>query len=135
MSDDPRDGDQHDFDRRFEELTSDWHSEEAERQTPPAAIPAQWRASEGPSFVERHEPDFIPPEPAPLPSDEMFWVTIVALVGGPLWLLYLFFFDRYTSALWWTLATTTFFAGVLLLVLRQPANRDDQDPEDDGARL
>ncbi|GAB3584762.1 hypothetical protein [Calidifontibacter terrae] len=134
--------DQPEFDRRFEELTSDWHSEEAERQSPqPAAppvmpvIPAQWRATDRPSFLEDHDPGFTPPPPAPLPKDEMFWVTIGALVVGPLWLLYLFFFDRYTSGFWWAVAAGVFFAGVLLLVFRQPANRDDQDPDDDGARL
>ncbi len=147
MTDEPRDTDsadeQSEFDRRFEEITSDWRAEEAERQssaTPaepqvPPQIPAQWRATGQSSFLEDHDPGFTPPTPAPLPTDEMFWVTIGCLVAGPLWLLYLFFFDRYTSGFWWTLAALVFFAGVLLLVFRQPANRDDQDPDDDGARL
>lgn len=101
----------------------------------PLQIPTQWRASTGPSLVERHEPDFVPPEPAPLPTDEMFWVTLIALIGGPVWLLYLFFFDRYAAALWWVLALLVSVAGVVLLVMRQPANREDEDPYDDGARL
>lgn len=126
---------QAEFDRRFDELTSDWHAEEAERQSPPPAIPQQWRAVNRPSFLDDHEPDFTPPTPAPLPSDEMFWVTMGCLVIGPIWLLYLFFFDRYVSGFWWALASCVFFAGILLLVFRQPANRDDQDPNDDGAKL
>lgn len=133
-------------DRRFEELVADWHertSEPLDRDDPeppapepaPFVVPAQWRAGTGPSIVEDHEDEFVPPEPEPLPHDEGFWLTLGCLVGGPVWLLYLFFFDRYAASLWWVLAIAMFVAGIVLLVMRQPASREDDDPFDDGARL
>lgn len=155
---DPEDFEAHEVDRRFEELTAGWEAElpgrdgepgldgsteqdapdEVDSDGPPAQglqIPAQWRTPTGPSFLEDNEPDFVPPEPEPLPQDEMFWVTLALLVVGPLWFLYLFFFDRYAATLWWVLALTMSFAGVAMLVLRQPRNREHEDPDDDGARL
>ena len=131
-------------DRRFEEMMTDWDGpaaepidlEEPEPSAPAAfTVPRQWRAGTGPGFVEEHEEDFQPPAPPPLPKDEGFWATIACLVGGPLWLLYLFFFDRYAAALWWVAAVLITIAGIVLMVVRQPANRDEDDPFDDGARL
>lgn len=134
------------IDRRFDELVADWDAYTAEPidlddpEPPPPApfeVPSQWRAGTGPSIVDRHDEhdDFVPPVEPDLPSDEGFWVTLACLVVGPLWLLYLFFFDRYAAALWWVLAAGVCFAGMALMVLRQPKNRDDDDPFDDGARL
>ncbi len=105
---------------------------------PLAALPAQWRVPDsGPTagFLE-DDGGYEPPPPAPLPHDDVqFWSICVALVGGPLWLIYLFAFERDCRPLWWILACLTCVLGVVLLVLRQPTNREQQDPFDDGARL
>lgn len=136
------------IDRRFDELVAGWDTDPSDPSDPvgtdearpeqpstPFTVPVQWRAGTGPSIVDEQEPEFEPPVPAELPTDEGFWVTLACLVLGPLWLLYLFFFDRYAASLWWVLASGVFVAGIAMLVLRQPANRDDEDPFDDGARL
>lgn len=123
-------------DRRFDELVADWEQQDAPESEPkPFQVPAQWRSSTGPQIIDQHEPEFVPPEPSPLPSDEGFWVTVGCLVVGPLWLLYLFFFDRYAATLWWVLALAIMLVGGVLLVVRQPKNREEDDPFDDGARL
>lgn len=64
-----------------------------------------------------------------------FWTMAGCLIGGPAWLLYLFFFDRYAQSLWWVLACALFVAGVIQLFMRSPKNRDDLDDDDDGAVL
>lgn len=145
--DNPFDHSDDEIDRRFDELVADWHERTADpidlddpEPMPPAPpvpfqVPAQWRAGTGPSIVEEQDEEFVPPVPPDLPSDEGFWVTLACLVIGPLWLLYLFFFDRYAATLWWVLAIGVCFAGMALMVLRQPKNRDEDDPHDDGARL
>ena len=107
--------------------------------TEPAAppVPAQWRmpTDDAAHVLDDHE-GFVPPQPAPLPTgDPLFWATVGGLVAGPVWLLYLYFFDRYARGIWWALAAGTFFAGVVLLLWRQPASRADLDPDDDGAVL
>ncbi|NHN55939.1 hypothetical protein G9U51_09145 [Calidifontibacter sp. DB0510] len=141
-----------DIDRRFAEIIGEeWpsspvdsdasaKSDEAEPQPEPDPEPApldlpdQWRMPTGQSLIDEVD-TFTPPQPRPLPRDEMFWVIAVCLIGGPLWLLYLFLFDRYAGGLWWVLACATSVMGVVLLVIRQPPNREDQDPDDDGAVL
>ncbi|RNI24413.1 hypothetical protein [Flexivirga caeni] len=108
--------------------------------SPLAGLPTQWRMppSGAPSFLEDFEDDtFVPAPPQPLPSSDEdlgFWTMLGCLIGGPLWLLYLLFFDRYAQSLWWVLACAVFVAGVVQLIMRSPKNRDD-DPDDDGAVL
>jgi hypothetical protein len=106
--------------------------------SPLAGLPSQWRMppSGSASMLDDDEADvFVPAPPQPLPSgDDMgFWAMVGCLVGGPAWLLYLFFFDRYAPSLWWVLACALFVAGVVQLFMRSPKNRDDDD--DDGAVL
>jgi len=107
--------------------------------SPLAELPAQWRMppSGSASLLDDDDETFVPAPPRPLPSGEEdlgFWTMLGCLVGGPLWLLYLLFFDRYAQSLWWVLACALFVAGVVQLIMRSPKNHDD-DPDDDGAVL
>ncbi len=111
---------------------------EPQAPSPLAGLPDQWRMppSGSASLLDDDEADvFVPAPPQPLPSgdDIGFWTMVGCLVGGPAWLLYLFFFDRYAPSLWWVLACALFVAGVVQLFMRSPKNRDDDD--DDGAVL
>ncbi|WP_446663955.1 hypothetical protein [Flexivirga sp. B27] len=114
-------------------------AEETPARSPLADIPDQWRMpTDGPSSLLDDEDDtFVPAPPQPLPSGEDlgFWTMVGCLLGGPAWLLYLYFFDRYAQSLWWVLACTLFVAGVIQLFMRSPKNRDDLDDDDDGAVL
>lgn len=108
--------------------------------SPLAGLPDQWRMppSGSASLLDDDDADvFVPAPPRPLPSgDDMgFWTMAGCLIGGPAWLLYLFFFDRYAQSLWWVLACALFVAGVIQLFMRSPKNRDDLDDDDDGAVL
>jgi hypothetical protein len=83
------------------------------------------------------EPDdhFVPPSEIELPSaetDPMFWAIVGGLVGGPLLLLYLLFFDRDGSGWWVVTAISMIVVGFVLLVLRGGTERD---PFDDGTRV
>lgn len=114
--------------------------ETPEAAAPLAGLPDQWRMppSGSASLLDDDEADeFVPAPPQPLPSgdDIGFWSMVGCLVGGPAWLLYLFFFDRYAQSLWWVLACALFVAGVIQLFMRSPKNRDDLDDDDDGAVL
>ncbi|WP_374969414.1 hypothetical protein [Terrabacter sp. BE26] len=78
---------------------------------------------------------FVPPSEIDLPSaenDPMFWAIVGGLVGGPLLLLYLLFFDRDGSGWWVVTALAMVVVGFVLLVLRGGTERD---PFDDGTRL
>ena len=78
---------------------------------------------------------FVPPSEIDLPSaenDPMFWAIVGGLVGGPLLLLYLLFFDRDGSGWWLVTALAMVVVGFVLLVLRGGTERD---PFDDGTRL
>lgn len=78
---------------------------------------------------------FVPPSDIDLPSaetDPMFWAIVGGLVGGPLLLLYVLFFDRDGSDWWVVTALTMVVVGFVLLVLRGGSERD---PFDDGTRL
>lgn len=101
-------------------------------------LPTQWRVPPSGSASMFDEDDtFVPAPPRPLPSgdeDIGFWAMVACLIGGPSWLLYLFFFDQYAQSLWWVLACALFVAGVVQLVMRSPKNRDELD-DDDGAVL
>lgn len=103
---------------------------------PLAGLPSQWRMPTGESILDE-EDGFVPPPPRPLPAGDLnFYGAIGGLVGGPLWLLYLFFFDRYARPVWWLLACAVFVGGLVLLILRQPEKRDDDwDDDVDGAVL
>lgn len=121
------------------ERTPDEDDEGPGESAPLADLPTQWRMppSGSASMLDGDEAeDFVPAPPQPLPSgdDLGFWTMAGCLVGGPAWLLYLFFFDRYAQSLWWVLACTLFVAGVIQLFMRSPKSRDDED-DDDGAVL
>ncbi|MEO8850189.1 MAG: hypothetical protein ABI360_00520 [Allobranchiibius sp.] len=148
---------QTDFDARFAEIVarlsgpidpdaladapvkgSEVHSsiEPEEPDTP--ELPSQWRVPENGSTTQFLDDagSYEPPPPAPLPRDDVqFYAIWASLIGGPLWLIYLFAFDRESRPLWWILACLVCLMGMSLLVLRQPVSRDEQDPFDDGARL
>ncbi|HET7801753.1 MAG TPA: hypothetical protein VFL38_15120 [Humibacillus xanthopallidus] len=83
------------------------------------------------------EPDdhFVPPSEIELPSaetDPMFWAIVGGLVGGPLLLFYLLFFDRDGSGWWVVTAIAMVVIGFVLLVLR---GGNERDPFDDGTRV
>ena len=143
---------QTDFDARFAEIVgqmekSDPYSdasgsafddpvEYAEPATP--ELPSQWRVPDAGSttrFLDEAG-SYEPPPPAPLPRDDVqFYAIWASLIGGPLWLVYLFAFNRDGRPLWWILACGVCLVGMVLLIARQPVSRDEQDPFDDGARL
>ena len=92
------------------------------------------RPLDGPPELEDDD-DFVPPEPTPLDSDDPATIVMLGcLVLGPLWLLYLLFFDRNAATLWWSLAALITAAGFVMAVARQPKSRDEDD-DDDGARV
>lgn len=153
---------QTDIDRRFAEIVAQLQPHETDGDTvatpdpsldededddgpsagdsPLAGLPDQWRMppSGSSSLLDDDEAEtFVPAPPQPLPSGEDmgFWTMAGCLIGGPAWLLYLFFFDRYAQSLWWVLACALFVAGVIQLFMRSPKNRDDLDDDDDGAVL
>jgi hypothetical protein len=81
------------------------------------------------------EDHFVPPSEIDLPSaetDPMFWAIVGGLVGGPLLLLYVLFFDRDGSGWWVVTALTMVVVGFVLLVLR---GGNERDPFDDGTRV
>ena len=89
------------------------------------------------SAARGDEPDdhFEPPSEIELPSaetDPMFWAIVGGLVGGPLLLLYLLFFDRDGSGWWIVTGLAMTVVGFILLVLRGGTERD---PFDDGTRV
>lgn len=155
---------QTDIDRRFAEIVAqfeppeqDWEdvvtpdpsddvaenddaNDAPQAASPLAGLPDQWRMppSGSSSMLDDDEADvFVPAPPQPLPNgdDLGFWTMAGCLIGGPAWLLYLFFFDRYAQSLWWILACALFVAGAVQLFMRSPKNRDDLDDDDDGAVL
>lgn len=123
------------------------------RINPPPTRPfVVWRGAEQPDPAEaeqapdpvelrdlRDEDDdehFEPGPTAPLPPQEdlQFWGIIVGLVAGPLVLLWLVLFRPNVSD-WWTLgALALTIMGFVLLVMRQPHERTEDDP-DNGARV
>ena len=102
-----------------------------------------WRGSapqrdDADDLLDATDPDedhFVPPSEIDLPSaetDPMFWAIVGGLVGGPLLLLYVLFFDRDGSGWWVTTALAMVVVGFVLLVLRGGTERD---PFDDGTRV
>lgn len=153
----PERDDAQEVERRFREIIDGWHADGAPDDEPawpddagpispvnpstsfrtPPSVPSQWRVPDDGTSLLDDEPDFVPPPPDPLPRDDaQFWLILITLVGGPLWVLYLAFFDSWARPIWWVLALATCVAGVVLLVLRQPKNHDDDEPDvgdlDDG---
>jgi len=95
-----------------------------------ASSPLVWRAHEVDDEYEEH---FEPLPVAPLPvGDLQFWAIIAGMVGGPLLLVYLVFFNRDASSYWTLAALSMSVAGFALLISRRPGHQDD---DDDGARL
>jgi hypothetical protein len=96
------------------------------------AIPAPqgWRAHE----VDDDEEEHFEPQPVtPLPvGDLQFWAILAGMIGGPLLLVYLVFFNRNMSSYWTLTAIAMSVGGFALLVSRLPGHEGD---DDDGARL
>ena len=103
----------------------------AEEEAPEAPAPAPAE------LVDLDEEEHFEPLPtAPLPPQEdvQFWGIVVGLVVGPLVLLWIVLFRPDVSG-WWTLgALAMTIGGFVLLVMRQPRDRDENDP-DNGARV
>lgn len=154
MNPEPRDDEQAelaaqaDYDLKFAQIVAAMHAEheatadsavetdaELDQPTAPALqLPTGWRvpASGSRSLLDER---FEPPDLDDLPEEDMqLWAIVGALVGAPLWIAYLLFFDPYAGWLWWTLACLLFGAGLVMLVMRQPWSRDPDD-HDDGAVL
>jgi len=92
--------------------------------------PQVWRAHQVDDEYEEH---FEPSPVAPLPvGDLQFWAIIAGMVGGPLLLVYLVFFNRDASSYWTLAALFMSVAGFALLISRRPGHQED---DDDGARL
>jgi len=99
-------------------------------EAPAVAAPQGWRVHEVDDEAEEH---FEPPPSAPLPvGDLQFWAIIAGMVGGPLLLLYIVFFNRDASSAWVFVAIGLSLGGFVLLVSRMPSQHED---DDDGARL
>lgn len=110
---------------RGAEIEQEPEAEEDEQEQAPAEL------------VDLDEEEHFEPGPtAPLPPQEdvQFWGIVVGLVVGPIVLLWLVLFRPDVSD-WWTLgALAMTIGGFVLLVLRQPRDRDENDP-DNGARV
>jgi len=91
--------------------------------------PQGWRTHE----VEEEEEHFEPLPVSPLPvGDVQFWAILAGMIGGPLLLVYLVFFNRNLSHYWTLVAIAMSVGGFVLLVSRLPGQEGD---DDDGARL
>jgi len=96
---------------------------------PTVPAPQVWRSHEVDDEDEEH---FEPLPLAPLPvGDLQFWAIIAGMVGGPLMLVYLVFFNRDAGSYWMFTAIAMSVAGFALLISRLPGH----DEDDDGARL
>jgi hypothetical protein len=94
--------------------------------------PTGWSPRE--ELPDTSEPEgYVPPEPPPLPrGDALGWLAWMAVLGGPLFLVF--------ASLWWTdvgrfwilVAVLAFIAGFAAIVARLPDHRSDDGP-DDGA--
>lgn len=102
---------------------------ESQPEPQPVPTPQVWRAHEVEDDDEHFEP--LPVSPLPV-GDLQFWAILAGMIGGPLLLVYLVFFNRNMSSYWTLTAIAMSVGGFALLVSRLPGHEDD---EDDGARL
>lgn len=152
MSPDPRDDEQAelsvqaDYDLKFAQIVAAMNADhdvvidddstdtDSTETAPALQVPTGWRMPDSGS-LSLLDDQFEPPDLEDLPEEDMqLWAIVGALVGAPLWIAYLLFFDPYAGWLWWTLACLLFGAGMVMLVMRQPWSRDPDD-HDDGAVL
>ncbi|MBC7560566.1 MAG: hypothetical protein H7270_14735 [Dermatophilaceae bacterium] len=104
---------------------------QGESQAVPA--PQGWRAYEIDDKDNDEDEHFEPRPVTPLPvGDLQFWAILAGMIGGPLLLLYLVFFNREMSSYWTLTAIAMSVGGFGLLVSRLPGKEGD---DDDGARL
>jgi len=97
--------------------------------SPAVTAPQGWRTHE----AEEEEEHFEPPQVSPLPmGDLQFWAILAGMIGGPLLLVYLVFFNRNLSHYWTLVSIAMSVGGFILLVSRLPGQEGD---DDDGARL
>lgn len=98
--------------------------------SPAVPAPQGWRTHEVDDEEEEH---FEPPPVSPLPvGDLQFWAILAGMIGGPLLLVYLVFFNRNLSHYWTLISIAMSVGGFVLLVSRLPGQEGD---DDDGARL
>jgi hypothetical protein len=110
--------------------TSDQPSGDVDGDPQLLPTPQVWRAHE---VDDEHEDHFEPPPVTPLPAGDLqFWAIIAGMVGGPLLLLYLVFFNRDANGYWILTAIAMSVGGFALLVSRMPGHHEE---DDDGARL
>jgi len=104
--------------------------DEAQGESKTLGAPQAWRGHE----VDDDDDEHFEPQPVtPLPvGDLQFWAILAGMIGGPLLLVYLVFFNRNMSSYWTLTAIAMSVGGFALLVSRLPGN---QDEDDDGARL
>lgn len=130
----------HTFDHGFETRAEESHRDSTELPAPRARIQGEAAPSETTAGLREAPPfegadDFVPPDPEPIDTGDPATVIMLGcLVLGPLWLLYLLFFDRAAATLWWSTALALTCAGFVMAVARQPKARDEDD-DDDGARV
>jgi hypothetical protein len=103
------------------------HESQGESQAVQA--PQGWRAHEVDDEDEHFEPRPVTPLPV---GDLQFWAILAGMIGGPLLLVYLVFFNRSMSSYWTLTAIAMSVGGFALLVSRLPGHEGD---DDDGARL
>lgn len=93
---------------------------------PAEAGPRDWNAADV-------EEGYTPPDPPPLPrgdlTSRLAWAGVLL---GPAFLLFAGLLWRDVPRLWLGVAVLAFVGGFVALVLRLPADRDD-DSDDDGA--
>jgi hypothetical protein len=84
--------------------------------------------------VDDDEDEHFEPAPVtPLPvGDLQFWAILFGMIGGPLLLVYLVFFNRTLSSYWTLTAIAMSVGGFVLLASRLPGQDSD---DDNGARL
>jgi len=98
--------------------------------SPAVPAPQGWRTHEVEDEEEEH---FEPPPVSPLPvGDLQFWAILAGMIGGPLLLVYLVFFNRDLSHYWTLVSIAMSVGGFVLLASRLPGQEGD---DDDGARL
>ncbi|MFV0463232.1 MAG: hypothetical protein ACK5MP_08575 [Nostocoides sp.] len=118
--------------REFARIISEWDATPSADLTDAPPVPEQ---AEPGSIEASLDAPFVPPA-VHLPGDEdpQFWGIVLGLTLGPIALIVLMLFGDSWSPWWARAAWAGTVGGFVLLILRQPKNREPDDP-DDGARV